>query len=135
MTLRIRFQPHPRDPLETKFILRTLPKISLFKLVNATAMCSATFKGDFCIAFRRSEMEPVVSVSRKEWDAFFADHSRLIERYQLLLSRLEAARTAIQSLNEKTQQQMAKSGETLKQLTNVLDKLCEETEGQLLGSD
>jgi oligoendopeptidase F len=80
-------------------------------------------------------MEPVVSVSRKEWEAFLADHSRLVEKYRLLLSHLEDARTAIQGLNEKTQQQMVKSGETLKQVRTVLDKLCEETEAQLLGSD
>ena len=98
-------------------------------------MCSATFKEDFRIVLCGNEMEPVVSVSRKEWEAFFADHSKLVERYQLLLSKLEAARTTIQGLNEKAQQQMVKSGETLKQLTIVLDKLCEETEGQLPGSD
>lgn len=80
-------------------------------------------------------MEPVVSVSKSEWEAFLADHSKLVQRYELLLSQLDVARTRIEGLREKTEQQMAKSGETLRQVKSVLDKLCEETERQLLESE
>jgi len=80
-------------------------------------------------------MEPIVSVSRNEWDAFLADHSKLIQKYELLLSNLDLARTRIQGLHEKTEQQMAKSGETLRQVTAALNRLCEETENELLESE
>jgi len=80
-------------------------------------------------------MEPVVSVSRNEWDAFLADHSKLVQKYELLLSHLDLARTRIEGLREKTEQQIAKSGETLRQVKSALDRLCEDTERQLLESE
>lgn len=80
-------------------------------------------------------MEPFVSVSRHEWDAFLADHSKLVQRYELLLSHLDLARTRIQGLHEKNEQQMAKSSETLRQVRTALDRLCEETEERLLESE
>jgi hypothetical protein len=45
-------------------------------------------------------MESVIRVSRSEWDAFLADHSMLIQRYELLLDQLDNARQEIQSLRE-----------------------------------
>lgn len=77
-------------------------------------------------------MEPVVTVSKSEWEAFLAEHSKLVQKYEMLLGQLEKARTEIAGLQERTDQQMAKSGETLRQVKTVLDKLCEETESQLL---
>ena len=79
-------------------------------------------------------MEPAVSASRSEWDSFFADHSKLVQKYELLLSHLALARTRIEGLRERTEQQMAKSGETLRQVKTTLDRLCEETERELLES-
>jgi hypothetical protein len=46
-------------------------------------------------------MESVIRVSRSEWDAFLADHSMLIQRYELLLDQLDNARQEIQVLREK----------------------------------
>ena len=80
-------------------------------------------------------MQLVVSVSKSEWDAFLAGHSKLVQNYELLLSQLDLARARIEGLREKTDQQMAKSGETLRQVKTILDKLCEETESRLLGSE
>jgi len=80
-------------------------------------------------------MHPIVSVSRNEWDAFLSDHSRLLQKYELLLSHLDLARTRIQGLHEKSEQQMAKSGETLRQVRTALNRLCEETERELLESE
>ena len=80
-------------------------------------------------------MGPVVSVSKSEWEAFLAENSKLLQKYELLLGQLEVARTKMAGLQEKTTQQMAKSGDTLRQVKNILDKLCEETERQLLESE
>lgn len=77
-------------------------------------------------------MDSVVTASRNEWDAFIADHSKLLQKYELLLSHLSLVRTKLEGLREKTEQQMAKSGETLRQVKTALDRLCEETEGELL---
>ncbi len=76
-------------------------------------------------------MEPVVSVSKSEWEAFLAEHSKLVQKHQLVLSQLELARTRIAGQHEKTEQQIAKSGEALRQVKSVLDKLCKETEREL----
>jgi hypothetical protein len=80
-------------------------------------------------------MDPVVSVSKREWEAFLADHSRLVQKYELLLGQLEVARTKIAGLQERSVQQIMKSGDTLRQVKSILDKLCEETERQLLESE
>ena len=80
-------------------------------------------------------MEPVVSVSRREWDAFLSEHSRLIQRFQLLLDSLDLARTKIEGLHERTGQQMAQSSQTLHQTRLALDKMCEETERKLLETE
>jgi len=80
-------------------------------------------------------MEPVVAVSRTEWDAFLADHSKLMQKYEVVLSRLDLAQTRIRRLRERTEQQMAKSGETVRQVRMALDSLCEETGRQLLESE
>lgn len=80
-------------------------------------------------------MKSVVSVSRNEWDAFLADHSKLVLRYELLLGHLDLARTKIEGLREKTEQQMARSGETLRQVKSALNRLCEDTERELLESE
>jgi len=80
-------------------------------------------------------MGPVVTVSKNEWNAFLEDYSKLVQKYELLLSQLDLARTRIEGLHERTEQQMAKSGETLRQVKSALDRLCEETERQLLGSE
>jgi hypothetical protein len=76
-------------------------------------------------------MEPVVSVSKSEWEAFLAEHTRLVQKYELVLGQLELARTKIAGLREKTEQQIAKSGEALHQVKSVLDKLREEAEREL----
>jgi hypothetical protein len=77
-------------------------------------------------------MAPIVTISRGEWDAFLADHTRLVQKYELLLTQARLARTRIEGIRERTEQQMAKSGETLRQVKSALDRLCEETERQLL---
>lgn len=79
-------------------------------------------------------MEPVVSVSRSEWESFLSDYSKLVQKYQLLLSHASLARTKLEGLRERIEQQMGRSGETLRQVKTVMDRLCEETEGQLLES-
>ena len=76
-------------------------------------------------------MGSVVTVSRNEWDAFLADHSKLLQKYELLLSHVSLARTKLEGIREKTEQQMARSGETLRQVKMALDRLCEETEREL----
>ena len=80
-------------------------------------------------------MDPVVSISKSEWEAFLTEHSKLVQRYELLLGQLEVARTKIAGLQERTAQQVTKSGDALRQVKNILDKLCEETERQLLESE
>ena len=76
-------------------------------------------------------MGSVVTVSRNEWDAFLADHSKLLRKYELLLGHVSLARTKLEGIREKTEQQMARSGETLRQVKMALDRLCEETEREL----
>jgi len=80
-------------------------------------------------------MDPVVSISKSELEAFLAENSKLIQKYELLLAQLEVARTKIAGLQERTAQQVTKSGDALRQVKNILDKLCEETERQLLESE
>jgi hypothetical protein len=77
-------------------------------------------------------MDSVVSVSRTEWEGFLADYSKLIQKYELLLSHLSVARTKIEGMRERTEQQMSKSSESLRQVRMALDRLCEETERVLL---
>ena len=93
------------------------------------------FKAGFPHSSNRDRMDPVVNVSKTEWEAFLAENSRLVQKCELLLGQLEVARTKITGLQEKTAQQMTKSGDTLRQVKNILDKLCEETERQLLESE
>jgi oligoendopeptidase F len=79
-------------------------------------------------------MERIVSVSKAEWEAFLADYARFVHKYELTLSQLDLARTRMQGLHERTQQQILKSRETLRQVKSALDKMCEETESRLLES-
>jgi hypothetical protein len=48
-------------------------------------------------------MDSIVSVSRSEWDSFLADHSKLLERYELLLTQLDAARQELGNLRVEEQ--------------------------------
>jgi hypothetical protein len=80
-------------------------------------------------------MPSIVTVSKNEWEAFLADHSKLIQNYELLLTQLRIVRTKIEGIREKTEQQMVKSGETLRQVKRALDRLSEETERELLESE
>lgn len=76
-------------------------------------------------------MSPVVAVSKNEWEAFLADYSKLVQKYELLLGHISLARTKLEGIREKTEQQMGRSGETLRQVKMALDRLCEETEREL----
>lgn len=80
-------------------------------------------------------MDPTVAVSSGEWDSFLSEFSKLVQKYELVLSHLDLARSRIEGLQEKTEQQMAKSGETLRQVKGALDRLCEETEAELIESE
>jgi len=80
-------------------------------------------------------MDPFVSISKSELEAFLTENSKLVQKYELLLGQLEVARTKIAGLQERTAQQVTKSGDALRQVKNILDKLCEETERQLLESE
>jgi hypothetical protein len=82
-----------------------------------------------------SLLKSVVSVSKSEWDAFLAEHSKLVQRYELLLSQLDITHTRIKSYHERTDKQIARSGEALRQVRSAIDKICEETEDQLLDSE
>ncbi len=64
-----------------------------------------------------------------------AEFSELVQKYQLILSQLDLARTKVEGLRERTEQQIAKSGETLRQVRVALDRLCNETEEELVESE
>jgi hypothetical protein len=55
-----------------------------------------------------------------------------VQKYELLLNDASLARAKLEGLRERLEQHMAKSGETLRQVKTTVDRLCEETEGQLL---
>ena len=80
-------------------------------------------------------MEPVVSISKVEWEAFLAENSKLVQKHKLVLSELELAKTRMIGLQEKIEQQIAKSSEALRQINDVLDRLSEETERDLNESE
>jgi len=80
-------------------------------------------------------MDAIVTVSKSEWQAFLEDHSRLVQNYELLLTKLETAHTKIAGLQERSEQQTIKSGETLRQIRTALNELCEETEKRLHESE
>lgn len=80
-------------------------------------------------------MDSVISVSRTEWESFLAGFSELVQKYQVVLNQLDLARTKIEGLREKAEQQIAKTGETLRQVTAALERLCEETEEELVESE
>jgi hypothetical protein len=65
------------------------------------------------------------------WEAFRADYSKLLQKYELLLGQLEVARTKMAGSEEGTDQQMAKSGETLGGVKKVLDRLCSAIRSEL----
>jgi len=73
----------------------------------------------------------VARLNRNEWEAFLSEFSELTKKYELLLSELDLSRTKIEGLQEKTKQQVAKSGEALRQVRGAVDKLCDETEEML----
>jgi len=77
-------------------------------------------------------LDSVISVSRSEWESFLAEFSELVQKYQLILSQLDLARTKIEGLREKTEQHIAKSGETLRQVRAALESLCDQTEEELV---
>ncbi len=79
-------------------------------------------------------MEPLVSESRNEWESFLSDYSKFVQKYELLLSYLSLARTKLEGLHERLEQHMANSSEALRQVRTTVDRLCEETERQLLES-
>jgi hypothetical protein len=54
-------------------------------------------------------MESIVSVSRGEWDGFLADYYELLDRYELLLTQLDAARQELRNLREEEQTRIAES--------------------------
>ncbi len=64
-----------------------------------------------------------------------AEFSELVQKYQLILSQLDLARTKVEGLRERTEQQIAKSGETLRQVRAALERLCDETEEELVESE
>lgn len=80
-------------------------------------------------------MVSVVGVSKSEWDQFLSEFSKLEQKYELVLSHLDLVRTRIEGLRERTEQQMVKSGEALRQVRSSLDHLSEETERVLLESE
>jgi hypothetical protein len=57
-------------------------------------------------------MPPVVPVGKHEWESFLAGHSRLGQKYHLLLTRRHIVRRKIEGIRDKTGKQMAKSRET-----------------------
>jgi ElaB/YqjD/DUF883 family membrane-anchored ribosome-binding protein len=77
-------------------------------------------------------LDSVISVSRSEWESFLAEFSELAQKYQLILNQLDLARTKVEGLREKSEQQLAKSSETLRQVRAALERLCDETEEELL---
>lgn len=77
----------------------------------------------------------VVGVSRTEWDTFLSEFAALAQKYEFILAQLDLFRVRLEGLKERTDQQMAKSGEALRQVKMSLDRLCEETEGVLLETE
>jgi hypothetical protein len=72
-----------------------------------------------------------MKLNRNEWEAFLSDFSDLTKKFELILGQLDLAQTKTEGLREKTKQQVAKSGEALRQVRSALDKLCDETEERL----
>lgn len=57
-----------------------------------------------------------------------SEFSELAKEYALLLSQLDLVQTRMEGLREKTNQQVAKSGEALRQVMVAVEKLCDKTE-------
>jgi ElaB/YqjD/DUF883 family membrane-anchored ribosome-binding protein len=72
-----------------------------------------------------------VTVSKKEWDAFLAEFSRFVQKYELLLSQLDLAQTKLEGFKEKAQLQIDGSREALNQVRAALDRLSDEAEEEL----
>ena len=70
-------------------------------------------------------------LNRNEWEAFLSEFSELAKKYELILGQLDLAQTRMEGLREKTKQQVAKSGEALRQVSGAVNKLCDETEETL----
>lgn len=69
-----------------------------------------------------------MKLNRNEWEAFMSEFSELAKEYALLLSQLDLVQTRMEGLREKTNQQVAKSGEALRQVMVAVEKLCDKTE-------
>ena len=80
-------------------------------------------------------LRAVVTVSKSEWDSFLDEFTNLVQKYELILAQLNLARTRIEGLNEKTRQQIATSGEALRQIDAAVERLCDETEDELNEQD
>jgi uncharacterized protein YutD len=74
-------------------------------------------------------------VSKSEWDSFLDEFTNLTQKYELIVAQLNLTRTRIEGLNEKTQQQIATSGEALRQIEVAVERLCDETEDELNEQD
>ena len=80
-------------------------------------------------------MSSVVSASANEWRSFLADFGIFVQKFELVLSQLDLARTRIEGLRERTEQQEVRSGETLRQVEAALHRICDETEVELVESE
>jgi ElaB/YqjD/DUF883 family membrane-anchored ribosome-binding protein len=70
----------------------------------------------------------IAKLNKNEWEAFLSEFSELTHSYELVLVELDLAQTKIEGLHEKTRQQVAKSGEALRQVRGAVEKRCDETE-------
>jgi len=76
-----------------------------------------------------------VTVGKEHWDAFLAEFSLFVQKYELLLGQLDLSKTRLDGIKEKTQLQIEGSRDALHQVRAALDKLSDETEEELSESD
>jgi hypothetical protein len=72
-----------------------------------------------------------VTFSKEEWDAFLADFSKFVQKYEILMTQLVLAQSKVEGFKEKTQLQIDGSRQAINQVRTAIDRLSNETEEEL----
>jgi hypothetical protein len=74
--------------------------------------------------------------NKSDWDVFLKEFSEIARKYEVLLARLDSGQSRSQSKPEGMKQQVPRdSNEALRQMRSTIERICEETEEALSGTE
>ena len=103
----------------------------MFRSCCVTVTKRQIFLREITQELEKKSLDSVLQINRNEWEAFLEEFSELTKKYELLLSKLDLASITIEGQRERYKQLTAKSGESLRQISSAMEKLCKDAEDVL----